>query len=171
MQINICDAAFDKEKDVTKYNACLIDPIVQTVNNTNSIFNSIENEVNDLLQLMGYYITLDKDYQTIELYNSNEISYCEYLYYNYLVSFIDNIASATLNNQKKTLNDKNKIALIIYVLVIIEIVIYSAYIWIFFLKKIIYYLSVARCILRIIPISVINSTPDVANWIENNYNS
>ncbi len=171
MQINICDAAFDKKTDVNKYNACLIDPIVQTVNNTNSIFNSIENEVNDLLQLMEYYISLDKNYETIELYNSNEIEYCEYLYYNYLVSFIDNIAAATLNNQKKALDDKNKIALIIYVLVIIEIVIYSAYIWIFFLKKIIYYLSVARCILRIIPISVINSTPDVANWIENNYNS
>ena len=170
MQINICDASFNKNENL-KYETCSKDSIVQTVNNTNSIFNSIETQVEDLLQLMQYYISVNKEYDTKSLYNETVIKDCEYLYYNYLVSFIDNIASATLHNQKKQLDHQRKIAIIIYVIVIVETIIYSAYIWIIFLKKIIYLLSVARCILRIIPISVIYSTPEVANWIENNFNS
>ena len=171
MQINICDAAFEKVNESTKYNLCLNDSVVQTVNNTNSIFNSIESKVEDLLQLMEFYIILDENYDTKELYSSQEIKDCEYLYYNYLVSFIDNIASATLHNQKKKLDSKKNTAIIIYILVIIQVVIYSAYIWIIFLKKIVYLLSVARSILRIIPISVIYSTPEVVNWIESTFNS
>ena len=170
MQINICDATFNKNENL-KYETCSKDSIVQTVNNTNSIFNSIETQVEDLLQLMQYYISINKEFDTKSLYNETVIKDCEYLYYNYLVSFIDNIASATLHNQKKKLDHQRKIAIIIYVIVIVETIIYSAYIWIIFLKKIIYLLSVARCILRIIPISVIYSTPEVANWIENNFNS
>ena len=171
MQINICDAAFIKNEEIEKYNKCLNDSIVKTVNNTNSIFNSIESHCQDLLQLMEYYIELEENYETKQLYNQSEIKDCEYLYYNYLISFIDNIASATLNNQKKTLNSQRDTAILIYVLVVIQIFFYSAYIWLIFLKKIIYLLSVARCILRIIPISVIYSTPELANWIENNFNS
>ena len=120
---------------------------------------------------MEYYIETEKNYETKQLYNQIEIKDCEYLYYNYLISFTDNIASATLNNQKKTLNSQRDTAILIYILVVIQISFYSAYIWLIFLKKIIYLLSVARCILRIIPISVIYSTPELANWIENNFNS
>ena len=171
MQINICDAAFIKNQETDKYNQCLNDSIVKTVNNTNSIFNLIETYCEDLLQLMEYYIETEKNYETKQLYNQTEIKDCEYLYYNYLISFTDNIASATLNNQKKTLNSQRDTAILIYILVVIQISFYSAYIWLIFLKKIIYLLSVARCILRIIPISVIYSTPELANWIENNFNS
>ena len=37
-------------------------------------------------------------------------------------------------------------------------------------KKIIYYLRISRCILKIIPTSIISSTPELELWIEENKN-
>ena len=39
-----------------------------------------------------------------------------------------------------------------------------------FIQKLIYLLGVSRCILKIIPSSVINSTQELENWIEENKN-
>ena len=171
MQINICEAAFNSETQKERYEFCLSDPKVKVVNNTNSIFNLIERKVDNLMELMNYYISENPNYDTKLLYSSIEIQECEYLFYNYLISFIDNIASATINTQKKKLSHNRKIAICLYVLVIIEVFIYTIYILIFFLNKIIYFLSVERCIFKIIPINVIYSTPELSSWIENNFNN
>ena len=40
---------------------------------------------------------------------------------------------------------------------------------IFFVKKLVNYLSVSRCIMKIIPTSVIISTQELETWIENKY--
>ena len=171
MQINICEAAFNRETQKEKYQFCLSDPKVKIVNNTNSIFSLIERKVESLMELMNYFISQNPNYDTKLLYSSVEIKECEYLFYNYLIAFIDNIASATLNTQNKKLNNNRNIAICLYILVIIEVLIYTIYILIFFLNKIIYFLSVERCIFKIIPINVIYSTPELSSWIENNFNN
>jgi hypothetical protein len=38
-----------------------------------------------------------------------------------------------------------------------------------FVNKLIHLLSVSRCILKIIPTTVINNTQELENWIENKY--
>ena len=171
MQINICEATFNSETQKDKYQLCLNDPKVQVVNNTNSIFKLIDRKVETLMELKNFYISENPNYDTKLLYSSIEIQQCEYLFYNYIIFFIDNISSTTLNTQKKKLNNNRKIAICLYVLIIIEIIIFTIYILMFFLNKIIYFLSVERCIFKIIPINVIYSTPELSSWIENNFNS
>ena len=123
------------------------------------------------MELMNYYVSEDINYDTRTLYSSEELEQCEYLFYNYLISFIDKIASSTLNNQQKTLNHDKFIALTFYFFVIFEILLYIIYILIIFQNRIIYLLSVARCIFRIIPINIIYSTQELSSWIENDFNS
>ena len=171
MQINVCEASFNSETQKDYYEFCLNDEKVKNVNNTNSIFDSIENEVETLFELMKYYISEDPDYNTKLLYSSVEIKKCEYLFYNYLIFFIDNIAAATLKNQQKKLDNNRSTAIIFYILVILELLVYAIYVLMFFLKRIVYLLSVARSIFRIIPINVIYSTQELSSWIENNFNS
>ena len=48
-------------------------------------------------------------------------------------------------------------------------IIYCFYLMIFFVKKLVNYLSVSRCIMKIIPTSVIISTQELETWIENKY--
>ena len=170
MQINICDAAFNKETQIENYEYCINDPKVKIVNNTNSIFNLIQTKVNDLFELMNYYLSIDENFDIKQLYSSDDFKECEYYFYNYLISFIENIASSTLNNQQKKLNKNRKTAIILYIIVIFEVLIYTLYILIFFLRRISYLLSVARGIFRIIPINVIYSTQELSSWIENNFN-
>ena len=97
----------------------------------------IENEVDTLFELMNYYISEDPDYNTKLLYSSVEIKKCEYLFYNYLIFFIDNIAAATLKNQQKKLDNNRSTAIIFYILVIIELLVYAIYVLMFFLKRIV----------------------------------
>ena len=61
MQINVCEASFNSETQKDYYEFCLNDEKVKNVNNTNSIFDSIENEVETLFELMKYYISEDPD--------------------------------------------------------------------------------------------------------------
>jgi hypothetical protein len=123
------------------------------------------------MELMNYYISQNKNYDTRQLYSSVEIEECEYLFYNYVISFIDKIASATLNNQKKKLKYNKSIVLSFYFIVIFEVLIYIFYILFLFQKRIIYLLSVARCIFRIIPINIIYSTQELSSYIENDFNN
>ena len=171
MQINICDATFNNKTQNEKYDFCLIDSKVKVVNNTNSIFNLIKSKVEILMELMNYYISQNQNYDTRQLYSSVEIEECEYLFYNYVISFIDKIASATLNNQKKKLKYNKSIVLSFYFIVIFEVLIYIFYILFLFQKRIIYLLSVARCIFRIIPINIIYSTQELSSYIENDFNN
>ena len=171
MQINICESAFNSNSQKEKYEFCLNDSKVKIVNNTNSIFNSIKSKVESLMELMNYYVSEDINYDTRTLYSSEELEQCEYLFYNYLISFIDKIASSTLNNEQKTLNHDKFIALTFYFFVIFEILLYIIYVLIIFQNRIIYLLSVARCIFRIIPINIIYSTQELSSWIENDFNS
>ena len=170
MQINICDAAFNKETQIENYEYCINDPKVKIVNNTNSIFNLIKTKVDDLFELMNFYLSIDENFDIKLLYSSDDFKECEYYFYNYLISFIDNIASSTLNNQQKKLNKNRKVAIILYIIVVFEVLIYALYILLFFLRRIAYLLSVARGIFRIIPINVIYSTQELSSWIENNFN-
>ena len=170
MQINICDAAFNRKTQKEKYEFCINDPKVIIVNNTNSIFNLIQTKVDNLFELMNYYLSIDENFDIKQLYSYDDFKECEYYFYNYLISFIENIASSTLNNQQKKLNGNRKTAIILYIVVVFEVIIYALYILIFFLKRIAYLLSVARGIFRIIPINVIYSTQELSSWIENNFN-
>ena len=168
MRTNVCKTIFDVDSE--DYNNCEEDSIINSyVNNTNSLFNCIKDNVEAMMQLLNTYIQNDSSYEAMNLFSNPSYNKIEYLYYNYLVYISDNIATVTLNNQKTKLNSKKKTALTIYILVIVQVVIYSFIIWVFFLKSIVYVLTITRSVLRIIPITVLYSTQELVYWIEDSF--
>ena len=76
------------------------------------------------------------------------------------------IATTDLNNYLK----KKKILIILLILLLfIFMIIYCLFLGITLIKQLIHYLSVSRCIMKIIPSSVIINTQELENWIENKY--
>jgi hypothetical protein len=76
------------------------------------------------------------------------------------------LCKISLNNYLK----KEKILILILIICLgVIIAWFCIYIIVFFVKKLIHLLSVSRCILKIIPTTVINNTPDLEVWIENKY--
>ena len=168
MQTDVCKATF--ETDSENFNNCENDSMINSyVNNTNSLFDCIKDNVDAMMQLLNTYVRNDESYEPMNLFANENLKKIEYLYYNYLVYISDNIAVVTLNNQKTKLNSKKKTALTIYILVIVQVVIYSFIIWVFFLKRIVYLLTITRSVLRIIPISVLSSTQELVYWIEDSF--
>ena len=132
MRTDVYKTIFDVDSE--DYNNCENDSIINSyVNNTDSLYNCIKDNVNAMMHIS------------------------------------DNIALVTLNNQKTKLNSKKKTALTIYILVIVQVVIYSFIIWVFFLKSIVYVLTITRSVLRIIPITVLYSTQELVYWIEDSF--
>jgi len=168
MQTDVCSATFDKKSNSIQYIYCKNDKMITFVNNTNAIFSEINEKVNDLLKLLNTYMN-DDDYEPMSFYENDDLVDLEYLYYNYLVFVTDNIEKITLENQQDKLNNKKNITKIFYALVIIETIIFALIIWTVFIKRIIYLLSVARFILKIIPINVIYNTQELQSWIDESF--
>ena len=168
MRTDVCKTIFDVDSE--DFNNCQNDSIINSyVNNTDSLYNCIKDNVDAMMQLLNTYIQNDSSYEPMNLFSNENYNKIEYLYYNYLVYISDNIALVTLNNQKTKLNSKKKTALTIYILVIVQVVIYSFIIWVFFLKSIVYVLTITRSVLRIIPITVLYSTQELVYWIEDSF--
>ena len=66
---------------------------------------------------------------------------------------------------------KNKLVFVATIIVIMGIltVIYCLIFGIIFIKKLIHYLSISRCIMKIIPTTVIVNTQELEDWIESKY--
>ena len=45
-------------------------------------------------------------------------------------------------------------------------VIFIIYVKFFFLKKLDYFLNISKCIVKIIPSTMISTNPDLENWLE-----
>ena len=167
MRVSICDVIYQSNTD--NFTECLKDPIVKTVNNTNSILENIPYRINLLYNLYEMNMNKKTDYNPFKLYEDENFKEIENMVYNYLTPLSDELAKVTEASLKTIINDTKIITYILTVLLILGLIGFSIYIWIGFLNKIVHLLSVSRCVLTIIPIVVINSTPELENWIENKY--
>ena len=78
-------------------------------------------------------------------------------------------ADITTSDLNYFLNN-NKTFFILFILLLIAlIIIYCIFLGITLIRRLIHYLSVSRCIMKIIPTSVIINTQELETWIENKY--
>ena len=122
----------------------------------------------------GNYFTLHNGssviYSPIYLFELSSYNLLENLFYVYIIP-ISNIFSEICIQSLSDYLIKNRTY--IYLLIIcmnLAIISLSLHNIIFYRKKIIYYLLISRCILKIIPTSIISSTPELELWIEENKN-
>lgn len=156
------------------YNNCRADYFVATANNTDSIINLLEEMVFKLDRDMGFkkknntytFNNTVIPYQNRFMFENSLFASMEYIFYNFLIQVTDNyskVVSASLGNYLES--NRTLIIVLISVLAIF-IFFYSLWISLIYTQKLVHYLSISRCILRIIPTNVIASTNDLKSWIE-----
>ena len=173
--LNACEAVY--VINTLEYDECMGDELIQSANNTDSLLKLIEEIVDniykDLEMQTGKTFILNNgtetEFQNYYLFSSNNFNQLELIFYKYIVPVSNNfggLCKISLNNYLK----KEKILILILIICLGVIIAgFCIYIIVFFVKKLIHLLSVSRCILKIIPTTVINNTPDLEVWIENKY--
>ena len=90
-----------------------------------------------------------------------------------IVKFISpvgyNLNDVIKQSLKDFLNNKFVVIITISACLLVCMIVFSIWIGIFVVDRLIHLISMSRCILKIIPTIVINNTPDLQNWIENKY--
>ena len=80
--------------------------------------------------------------------------------------YFSRIVKSDLDNY---LGDKKGIVIILVIVLVVVMILYSLVFGIIFVNQLVHYLSISRCIMKIIPTSVIIATQDLETWIENKY--
>ena len=167
--LNACGAAIDEEKDSENYQNCLIDSIITSANNTDNLIKLIENYVDFIKKEYEIKNNIESNYNKMNLFNSIYFAKIEYIYFKYIYS-IEGIFNNLMENEMKNYLEVN--AFFVRFLVISVGVLNIFYCLIFgiiIIKKLINYLTISRCIMKIIPISAILTSQELETWIENKY--
>ena len=166
--LNACAAAIDKNKEKDKYDECLKENLIISANNTDNLIKLVENIVDNIYKedIMNKN---NASYIRYSLFNTLYFNQMEEIFYKYIIPVGDNFAKLVNNDLDNYLSERKIMVLILVCVLGAIMIIYCLIFGIIFINQLIHYLSVSRCIMKIIPTSVIISTQDLENWIENKY--
>ena len=173
--LNACAVIYDSS--TTQYTNCMNDSVIKSANNTDSLLKLVNETVSTIIKDQemnsGKKYTLRNGMQELFsnpfLFETNYFYQMEYIFYNYIAPVSDSFATVVSNSLTDYLNTEKIIIIMMICIFAVTIVLFSLYIIFVFTKNLIHLLSVARCILKIIPSGVINNTPELKTWIENKY--
>ena len=167
--LNACAAAFDETTFPEEYEDCMSDEIMESGNNTDSLLKLIDELVDNIEKEKSTNKESDKTYDTLKLFNTTEFKQMENVFYKYITPVSQNLDKAI----EQSLNDYlDKTFVILWVgcgVLVLLMIIFSFWIGVYGVKRLIHLISISRCILKIIPTIVINNTPELEQWIENKY--
>ena len=157
-------AASIKNTDSEEYKSCILDSLILSANNTENLIKLIDDLVDNIQKEYDMYKGNKQN-----LFNSSYFRQIEYMFYNYIFEVGDNFGEILNNDLNDFLDYRSVIVIFIAAISAIVILIYCLIFGLFFTRKLVHHLSVSRCIMKIIPTSVIVSTQELEAWIENNY--
>ena len=166
--LNACASAIDKDTQEEAYNKCMNNRLIKSANNTDNLIKIIENNVQKIY----------KDYRSsnntgvnnhTELFNTEFFTQVEEIFYNYIIPVGDYFSRIVNNDLDNYLGDKKGTVIILVIVLVVVMILYSLIFGIIFTNQLVHYLSISRCIMKIIPTSVIIATQDLETWIENKY--
>ena len=105
-------------------------------------------------------------FKSFSLFSSPFFSLVENIHYDFVIPVIERLDKVILQSVNEELRNNKNIALYIISLLIIAMVIFIIYVKFFFLKKLDYFLNISKCIVKIIPSTMISTNPDLENWLE-----
>ena len=176
--LNACSAAMvidpNNKTEVQIYEECMKDSIIISANNTENLIKLIEDFVHNIKKEYEMDISTRSPYASPPynkrvLYNSTYFRDMEYIFYHFIYKVGDNFEYVLTKDLDRYLKSN-----LVYVATIVVImgtltVIYCLIFGIIFIKKLIHYLSISRCIMKIIPTTVIVNTQELEDWIESKY--
>ena len=149
-----------KEYNSKEYNECYNNSLIKALNNTNNFINFIFESVNNLK------FEIQSGKSPDNLVNSNVFNNLEEALYLRVIPtimvFINTIEKAV----ESLFNKKMIIIISILVCYAIILILFIEYIRDIFIPKIKYLLSVTKCLIRIIPTSIISTNKDLENWLD-----
>ena len=163
--------AMNYEKNTEIYNNCYENEIVKSLNNTNSFIEFIKNEITNIVyEIEKNY---DDDYFIYHLSVSSSYKNLENAFYNYVSPTIPIFNEKILESIEKKLNSIKNYINIIFGIYIFILIFFILYVKLKFLPLFEYLLSVSKCVIKIIPTSIISSNQILENWLDkmNNKNS
>ena len=167
--LNACAAAIDKNIEKEKYDECLTENLIVSANNTDNLIKLVENIVDNIYKEDKMKNATEKNYIRYSLFDTSYFNQMEEIFYKYIIPVGDNFAKLVNNDLDNYLSERKIMVLILVCVLGAIMIIYCLIFGIIFINQLIHYLSVSRCIMKIIPTSVIISTQDLENWIENKY--
>ena len=162
--LDACAASIDNETDSDTYNECMNDNLIISANNTDNLLKLID----DLVDSIKKEYEMNQDDKK-NLFNTTYFKQIEYMYYNYIFNVGDNFADVVTKDLNSYLSERQLIVIFIAVIIGVVIIIYCLVFGIILIGRLVHHLSVSRCIMKIIPTSVIISTQELETWIENKY--
>ena len=175
--LNACEAAMDSNKEKARFDSCVNDSIITSANNTDNLMKLIENIIDNIYKKEemdegtnktlpnGTNVTYNKQL----LFGDTNFQSIENIFYKYIFS-VDGTFKSIINTSLYIyLKYKKRILTLLIASFAITMVAYNITFLTFTSPKLVYLLSVSRCVLKIIPTSVIISTPELESWIESKY--
>ena len=161
--LDACAAAI-KDTESEEYKSCSNDSLIISANNTDNLLKLID----DLVDNIEKEYEMNKGYKK-DLFSTTYFRQIEYIFYKYIFSVGDNFAEIVNEDLDEYLSEGNIILILIPILVGVVTCFYCLIFGIILIKRLVHHLSVSRCIMKIIPTSVIISTQELEAWIENKY--
>ena len=163
--------AMNYEKNTELYNNCYENEIVKSLNNTKSFIDFIIYEINNI----NYEVqqNLDNFFFEFQIIGSSSFINLEDAFYNYVSPTIQIFNDIILESIDKKLDNINNFIKIIFSIYISILIFFILYVKLKFLPLFEYLLSVSKCVIKIIPTSIISSNQVLENWLDklNNKNS
>ena len=166
--LDACAAYLEGGKNNPNYVQCKEDTLIKSANNTDNLIKLINDYVQNIKK--EYEIeSRNPGFFNQKLFGTTYFQTMEEIFYLYILpvgTVFSKIVTEDLNSFLKLI----KVAIIALIICLeVIMIIYCVYLMIFFVKKLVNYLSVSRCIMKIIPTSVIISTQELETWIESKY--
>ena len=175
MHVELYIKAMMNQSDQLEYDNCINDTLIISGNNTDSLIRLIGDLYDNIKK--EYYIQIEKnngnnkDIPNIKLglYATDYFQLMEKIYYKYISPIGKNFAEFITIDLNHFLNANKILIILLIIFFILLIVIFCIFFGITLINNLIHYLSVSRCIIKIIPTSVIINTQELESWIENKY--
>jgi hypothetical protein len=148
-----------------RYNKCLENDLVKRINNTDAFLDLILEEVNNLVFEMDNNLE-NYNNNTLGLFSSNNFEQLEEAFYFYIVPSLDIVDNKIREGFQDLFDNYQSYIVIISIIFLISLIIFIIYIKVIFIPMIKYMLNISKCIIRIIPTSIISENQDLENWLE-----
>ena len=168
--LNACSAAINMTKSPEDYFYCLSDPVVLSANNSDNLIKLIKDFADNIKK--EYEIRNDSQitvYETYKLFNSTNFYLIEYIENKYIFGIQEIFTDLLINEHKKYLEHNEFLVYTVIIFLGFINLVYCSIYGMIVIKKLINYLTISRCIMKIIPISAILNTQELETWIENKY--
>lgn len=175
--LNGCDATMNEDENTKKYEICMNDGNINSANNTNNIIKLVEYMVDNIYRtdqmnkdiMEASIYGQNYTYFTELLFNDSNFQTIENIFYKYIFSVDDIFKHTIINNLNEYLKLKKNLLVILVFSLSLIMVLYNVGFLCISVPNLVYLLNVSRCVLKIIPTSVIIHSPDLESWIENKY--